>query len=478
MSQKPQIFQPKAEVEFILKSHSLKEILVRSTENINSKLWNHVFNYSVDLNVFQGRDFDLNTPLDQLKNKRLVHSLILHFLGRGIFCSAPVVNRFKQFLKKRLKETTTELNQSNLRNVLSKLRTYTNHPIEEIMAPYNQSTSEFQKWSSEKIPWDQYCTELSFRQLVMNKLNEKFTKYDIRDSPDFFIDFLANLHFDNLCFKSLKRSKGNPNQSLLCERSMLWIFPLDIEIKVAQKRETFAYRRDSVMVKKKKGEFERLQMDNIDKDLDPYMHGGHIRSLFDNEPLELEYYMKKHPGRQLIAEVAYIMFGVEVQKNPAALIYNMMILDLIDGDKVSQREVFYSGDPEHSKEKGNGGIAPYSFDGATTASRYLNIYYSFLFNHWYSYDITEENEEKIIGHLMNPHSDYNTSKKFTINIEEMFQREYDLINKWITFKKERDRKARYLKTIHDLYNYIYNKTVEFFESYKFDVKEVFPKSYP
>jgi len=30
---------------------------------------------------------------------------------------------------------------------------------------------------------------------------------------------------------------------------------------------------------------------------------GHIRSIFDNEPLEQEYYLKKHPGRQLIGEV-------------------------------------------------------------------------------------------------------------------------------------------------------------------------------
>ena len=155
-------------------------------------------------------------------------------------------------------------------------------------------------------------------------------------------------------------------------------------------------------------------MDNLDKDLDPYMHGGHIRSIFDNEPLELEYYLKKHPGRQLIGEVAFIMFGVEVQKNPAALLYNMMILDLIDGDKVSQREVFYSNDPEHPKEKGFGGIAPYSMNGATTAARYLNIYYSYIFDHWYSYDVTEETEERIFENLMDPNSEYSKSKDYKI----------------------------------------------------------------
>lgn len=257
--------------------------------------------------------------------------------------------------------------------------------------------------------------------------------------------------------------------SNLKERSKTWVFPLDIEIRCEQKREALGYRRDSVMSKGKKSYF-RLQMDNLDKDLDPYMHGGHIRSIFDNEPLELEYYLKKHPGRQLIGEVAFIMFGVEVQKNPAALLYNMMILDLIDGDKVSQREVFFSNDPEHPKEKGFGGIAPYSMNGATTAARYLNIYYSYIFDHWYSYDVTEETEERIFENLMDPNSEYSKSKDYKILFEEVMQREYDLINKWITYKKERDRKARYLKTIQELYNYIFNKTVEFYEQYKFNVK--------
>lgn len=89
------------------------------------------------------------------------------------------------------------------------------------------------------------------------------------------------------------------------------------------------------MTTKSKNKFNRIEYKTIDRDLDPYMHGGHFRSLFSNEPNELDYYMKKHPGRQLITEVAFLMFGVEVQKSPAALIYNMMIVDLIDGDKVS-----------------------------------------------------------------------------------------------------------------------------------------------
>jgi hypothetical protein len=111
------------------------------------------------------------------------------------------------------------------------------------------------------------------------------------------------------------------------------------------------------------------------------------------------------------------MFGVEVQKSPAALIYNMMTLDLIDGDKLSQREWFSHKNKEYSKEKGLGGVYPASFEGNTTASRYLNIYYSFIFNHWYSYDINEESEEKIFENTMKPDSEYNKSKGYKIRFE-------------------------------------------------------------
>jgi hypothetical protein len=56
-------------------------------------------------------------------------------------------------------------------------------------------------------------------------------------------------------------------------------------------------------------------------------------------------------------------------------------------------------------------------------------------------------------------------------ILEMIQREYDLINKWITFKKERDRKARNLKTIQDLWNYIFMRTQQWYEPLKFFLNE-------
>jgi hypothetical protein len=129
----------------------------------------------------------------------------------------------------------------------------------------------------------------------------------------------------------------------------------------------------------------KLNYNDLEDELDPYVHGGHFRALLGNDTDELDFYLRKHPGRQVIAELVFQMYGVEVQKTPAALMYNMMTLDLVDGDKLSQREWFSHKNKEFSKEKGHGGVYPASFEGNTTASRYLNIYYSFIFNHWYSY---------------------------------------------------------------------------------------------
>ena len=468
-AKKVNFIQPKAEIDFNFNENNFKDVLKRTTENIDDKLWRHILKFDIDLSVFRGQDSEIDAQLDQLKNKRLVYSLILHFLGRSIFCSKQIHEKFKQLLKKRLKDSCNELDPINYKRAIEKLSAKSNHTVQEIMAPNNQICEDFVKWSNEKITWDQHVEEVSFREIIMSKLMEKCNRYDIGDSTDFFSDFLANLHLDSYCFKNLKSSKNCRESFFMTERTIEWIFPLNIEIRVEQRKELQGFRRDSVMAKEK-NKFTKIEYKNIDRDLDPYMHGGHFRALFSNEINELDYYMKKHPGRQLIAEVAFLMFGTEVQKNPAALIYNMMLVDLIDGDKVSQREIYYSKESEHGKEKGNGGLAPYSFDGANTAARFLNIYYSFIFNHWYSYDITDNNEEKIFENLMNPNSDFNTKREFKVRFEETMQREYDLVTKWIGYKKERDRKARYLKTIQELYNYILAKTIEFYEQYKINWK--------
>lgn len=468
-AKKENFIQPKAEIEFNFNEHNFKDLLKRTTENINEKLWNNIIKFDIDLSALNGQDSDMNAQLDQLKNKRLVYSLILHFLGRSIFCSKQVQEKFRLLLKKRLKDSCNELDPNSYKRAIEKLSAKSNHTIQEIMAPCNQMCEDFVKWSNEKITWDQHVEEVSFRETIMTKLREKCNQFDISDSTEFFSDFLAHLQLDSYCYKGLKSSKGHGETLFLSERIIEWTFPLKIEIRVEQRKEIQGFRRDSVMAKEK-NKYTKIEYKTIDKDLDPYMHGGHFRALFSNEINELDYYMKKHPGRQLIAEVAFLMFGTEVQKNPAALIYNMMLVDLIDGDKVSQREIYYSKDPEHSKEKGNGGLAPYSFDGSVTASRFLNIYYSHIFNHWYAYDITDESEEKIFENLMNPNSDFNTRREFKIRFEEMIQREYDLVIKWIAYKKERDRKARYLKTIQELYNYLLAKTSEFYEQYKINWK--------
>jgi hypothetical protein len=451
---------PKTEQAFTFRTHNFKDILKKTTVDMRENLWKNCLNFDIDLSCLQGLDGTMDKPLEELKNKHLVYSSILHFLGRSIFCSRQVHEKYTLLLKKRIKDIQTE-SKCDLTSISDN--------IDDILMPYKKVSSDFYKWSNEPILWSDYLKEVCVKEEICSKLREKCTKYDLSDSADFFVDFLAHLHLDNYFFKTMK--KGQTNTMFVAERSFRWTFPMNIEIRQTQRRELQGHRRDLVMTKNHKAhKFIRIEYKNIDRDLDPYMHGGHFRALFSNEINALEYYIKNHPGKQFITEVAYLMFGVEVQKNPAALMYNMMIIDLIDGDKISQRTIYYSYEPDFPKERGGGGALPCSFHGHTTAARWLNLYYSFVFDHWYSYDIQDENEDKVLENILNPNSEYNLKREHGIRIEELMKREYDLINRWLEFKKERDRKARYLKTIQELYNYILSKTFEFYEDYKINFK--------
>jgi hypothetical protein len=106
---------------------------------------------------------------------------------------------------------------------------------------------------------------------------------------------------------------------------------------------------------------------------------------------------------------------------------------------------------------------PYSFNGYNTTSQYLNIYYSYIFEHWYSYDINDENEEKI-KNLLNPNSEYNLNNHYKLRVEEMLQREHDLLFKWISFKAETDLKAMHLRTVKELWEYLVASTLKWFQS--------------
>jgi hypothetical protein len=389
-----------------------------------------------------------------------------HFIGRGVLCCKKVMDRYKVLLNKKLREACGMVDPVKYKAELAKLNNAKlNHTIEEIIAPHNQFGQDVvQRWNHEQITWDQYVAEVSFRETVMINLREICSKFDLTGTQpgEMFIELLAHLHLDNFCYKRLKNKKETPNSPFLSERNLIWVMPLGTEVKVEQKKSVQYFRNDYVLLKNKKNEIHRLTFCDCDRDLDPYLNGGHLKSPLLNEPNDLEYYLKKHPGKQLITDISFQMFACEVQKNPAALVYNVLVSDMIDMDKMCQREVFWSWDPQHGKDQGRGGYTPYTFEGSATAARFLNLYYSYVFDHWYSYDMTDESEEKIIQNLMNPMSEYNVKRGYKIRFDEMMKRETELLDKYVNAKKERDRKSRHLKTIGDLWNYLLLKMDEFY----------------
>jgi hypothetical protein len=164
-----------------------------------------------------------------------------------------------------------------------------------------------------------------------------------------------------------------------------------------------------------------------------------------------------------------LVMGVETQKNPSALIHNMMLFQLIDNDmliggKLSIKEAFAC-DEDPSVECMKGGLAPYTVPHACMASRYMNLYYSHLLGHWYSYDLSENDVEgKIFQSVMSPYSEVNrASGRGEVRIGEMMQREYELASKWLFMKKFKDSKARHVRTVRDLFEYVMAKTNSFYD---------------
>ncbi|MDX2049736.1 MAG: hypothetical protein SFT93_00955, partial [Rickettsiaceae bacterium] len=90
-----------------------------------------------------------------------------------------------------------------------------------------------------------------------------------------------------------------------------------------------------------------------------------------------------------LVRISYVMFGSEVVRNPASIIHNLMILDMIIKDKMSWEDALYSFfrpvDMNDNNES-DGGILPMSMKEAVMAARTLHNEYSKRMPIPYKYD--------------------------------------------------------------------------------------------
>ena len=201
--------------------------------------------------------------------------------------------------------------------------------IDEIIAPYNQLSKDFEVWNNERVTWDQYVTELEIREVVMNNLRECSNIHE-NFGPNFLINLLGNLHFDNYCWKSLKSTKNFSEHFFKYDRCMSFVFPHDTTVKCRQRRELQQYRTDLILhqniAKKKESVFDYKR---ISKNLT--IDGEIYKAVISDITDDSKGIIKNNPNKQVIYEIMFSIFGIEVQKNPAALIYNMMMIDLLSG---------------------------------------------------------------------------------------------------------------------------------------------------
>lgn len=343
------------------------------------------------------------------------------------------------------------------------------------MAPYNQLSKNFENYKNESITWDQYLIELELREKIMNSLRSSCNIHKVTDSTNFLTNLYAYLHFDNYCWKSLKSNKNPKEHFFTTDRTIIWEFPNNTNVKIEQKRVMYEQRKDVIInsTKQKDALFGYKWIHKNAKMID----GAKV--ILKNSNEDLNTHMKQNPNKQMLYEIVFSMFGLEPMKNPAAIIYNMMMIDLIDGllDKINYFEnvhhqlTFFNliakkaDQSEFFDTKEKEGFLPYAAKGSTNAMRFLNIYYSYIFRHWYSYDITDDNEEKIYDNVMDPNSHYNINLGYKNVIETVLKREYDLTYKWITMKAETDDQAKHMRTIQDLWDFLTSHTRHWFQQY-------------
>jgi hypothetical protein len=191
--------------------------------------------------------------------------------------------------------------------------------IEDLIEPYDQLSKELDDWNNESITWDQYVYEIKIREMFYKQLKDSCNEHFLLDSDDFLENYLACLHFDTYCWKNLKKAIDYDKFFFKDSRIITYHFPNKKFVKCLQTRELQQHRDDKIIPvsnKKEKNEmrlnYQRIKSGYIDLHI---LNEISKNNLEDQEKLEF----------------FHSIFGIEVQKNPATLIYNMMMSELIHG---------------------------------------------------------------------------------------------------------------------------------------------------
>lgn len=129
--------------EFQFSSHCFKDLLQKTTQNHRENLWKHIITWDMDLSIFDGEDIDMDSPLESLHNPLLVYSLMMHFLGRSIFCSKQIMERFRLFLRRRLMDAYKDLEKTD-EALVNKY--FNKKKIDDIIASHIRFPSDLLKW--------------------------------------------------------------------------------------------------------------------------------------------------------------------------------------------------------------------------------------------------------------------------------------------------------------------------------------------
>lgn len=272
-----------------------------------------------------------------------------------------------------------------------------------INALINEETEEFFHdlihlngyWSDNLLGW-YFKDELG--QLRVNWIDRpsETLSTDLSQSQQFPVDFFANLRLHSRLEKRRMKSKND-----LSAQTSTWTYSDSPPVQIIHEIKRYGsllYKGEEVLFNTRRLTYNEICENIRQKNFE----ANELLTVFTNGPNQIS---------EFGACLHYLLFGLEVMRNPSALIHNMMMLELIQNNRLSWEDFLID------KQM------PMSMVGAERAARFKNYFFDPFMPHKYTFDRTYPEYSKNFTSAQHAEAATWASK--------LLQKESNLTKKWL-----------------------------------------------
>lgn len=257
--------------------------------------------------------------------------------------------------------------------------------------------------------------------------------FDLSGEDNFLPKFLATLNICNRSARRHLRNNGDDELERLIEEEYhrAWKFPQSERLVTDNHKFTRTGKRNDETselgsystvlklingIKKTLNDYKKSGISKVkNKDIALWirriLQGDELDTLVtcDGKNIEIEHYARLIKKIKFdLVKITYLLFGCEVVRNPASLIHQQMMLDLIIDDKISWKNAIDSG--LKYKDKSDGGEMPMSMKKAVESARMIHNKFLSFMPEEYMYDPAPT--------------------EASVREAELLQREHNITEKW------------------------------------------------